>query len=399
MSPTASTVRRLTGAAIAAQVAFTAAWIVGGALQGEYSHIDQSVSELGARFADDPWVVNTGLIVFGLSVCALAPGLVHVLPRRPAATVAAVLFVVVGAVVAANAFLPLDCSFAQQACRDRFGDGELSWQTYVHSWSGLLMLLALLATPFAIARALWTRPTGLLAPSPVAIAALACGLIGLAIGAAGLGLEVGDAGRDGLNQRLRLGVMHLWLVLVAAGILHEASRDTRPTDPAPLPPRQFFGRRWSGDGEVVLRPLFLGRRFARRLRFQREADWISDEVCVLEDRATFSNGSVAGRRMLCGFLEPGRAEVATLDPPHAAAEITFDEAGYRVSPYDVAIPLGPIALTLRCRDQHRVESDGTLVDTIDARLLGVPVARATLRARFDSTGAVERGRRVSSPLG
>jgi hypothetical membrane protein len=64
-------------------VAFIASWIVAGALQHGYSHLDSGVSVLGAKNAANPLIVNAGLVVLGLSLAALGVALVSVLPRRP----------------------------------------------------------------------------------------------------------------------------------------------------------------------------------------------------------------------------------------------------------------------------------------------------------------------------
>ena len=374
--------RPLAWLALAAQPAFVVIWIVAGAVQPRYSHLDQPVSDLGASFARDPWLANAGIVLLGLSGLALAAALPRVLPRGRAA---AVLFALFAVCMIAVAFLPLDCSLSLEACRDRVRAGDVPWQTSGHLWIGLAASVALMGTPFALAYALWRRPAGGMAPPPVAIAALAAGGVGLAIAVVAFALR--DVGGDGVNERLQLLALHVWMGIVAVGILHSAPGREAPVEPVPMPPRQFFGTNWSGDGEVVLRPLWLCGRFPRRWRFRRSVDWISDELCVVRDDATFANGTQAGRRMLSGFVEPGRAEVATLDPPHARTHIVFDDDGYRVAPYELAVPFGPLALTVRCHDRHRLEPDGTLVNTIDASFLGLPVARATVRARFESDRA------------
>src|SRR4051812_3939725 len=70
--PSRSTTRLLVWGALAGQVAFVVAWIVGGALEPHYSAIDEYVSELGARDAAHAWIVNAGIVVLGLSWGALA---------------------------------------------------------------------------------------------------------------------------------------------------------------------------------------------------------------------------------------------------------------------------------------------------------------------------------------
>src|SRR3712207_4802166 len=89
-------VRALAWFAIAGQVVFVAAWIVGGALEDGYSHLDHHVSELGADTAANPFLMNAAIVVFGLSLAALAPALLRTLPERRAAKVAAGLFLLAG---------------------------------------------------------------------------------------------------------------------------------------------------------------------------------------------------------------------------------------------------------------------------------------------------------------
>src|SRR4051812_46468787 len=71
----AGTARKLAWAALAGQVVFIASWVVAGALEPGYSHLDQGVSELGARTASHAWIINAGLVVFGLTFVALGVAL------------------------------------------------------------------------------------------------------------------------------------------------------------------------------------------------------------------------------------------------------------------------------------------------------------------------------------
>src|SRR2546423_3387094 len=93
-------IRQLAWLAIAGQVAFVAAWVIAGALEPGYSAFDQAISELGARNAAHPWLMNTGFVILGLAIAALGPCLLAVLPRRRAARVAGGLFAVAGLAMA-----------------------------------------------------------------------------------------------------------------------------------------------------------------------------------------------------------------------------------------------------------------------------------------------------------
>src|SRR5207248_4068213 len=201
-----SLVRLLARIAIACQAVFIASWVVSGALQPHFSHLHSGISALGGRTAAHPWIVNTGFVLLGLSIVALAPCVLAALPRRTATGVAAAMFALAGVAMALVAAFPLDCDLAQSACKARFDAGLLSWRTDAHLWAGLVFELAFLATPFALARALW--------PRPVAAAALGSGLFGVAFTAATFAASNGAGVPDGLVERIGFVPLHLWVVVV-----------------------------------------------------------------------------------------------------------------------------------------------------------------------------------------
>ena len=370
---TNSSVRRLAWFAIAAQPLFVAAWVIAGISQPSYSHVDQSISELGARFAEHPWLVNGGFVLLGLSVAALGPGLLRVLPARASARIAAVLFVFTGAGLAALAALPLDCSFTLDAtCEPRLDAGRLSWQTEAHLWLGLILQLAIVATPFALARALRSRP--------VAPFLLAAGAYGLILGAGATALGFSDADGAGVIDRIVLGTLQVWVVLVAAGLLDAARVEPDSGEHSDVPARDFFGREWTGEGEIVYRPAFLWRFMRQHFRMQRRTTWLSERVWLVEDRSTFDDGRVYEQRRLCELEAPDRLRVTAGDLSEGAV-FDLSEEGYRLAPYTLLAPLGPLGVLLRCRDRHRMNGSGELIDTIDVRCLGVAVARIEVRAR------------------
>src|SRR3954447_22774765 len=75
-------VRRWVWIALTGQAVFIASWVVAGALEPGYSHAEQAVSELGAKDAAHAWIVNAGLVVYGLSFVALGLVLARVLRSR-----------------------------------------------------------------------------------------------------------------------------------------------------------------------------------------------------------------------------------------------------------------------------------------------------------------------------
>jgi hypothetical membrane protein len=374
-------IRSLAWFAVAAQLAFIASWLVAEALQPGYSGTASGVSALAADGARDPWIVITGFVVFGLGVAALVPGLAFVLPRRRAATVAAGLFALAGLSIVVIGASRLDCNLSNAACQARFDAGKLSWHTDVHVWAGLVMRAALILTPFALARALW--------PSPAGALALLSGAIGAAIGVTAL-ILYGSGTADGLVERIELVVVHLWIVIVAAGILYETRPAPKLPAPAPLRPRDFFGSSWSGEGVVLAGPAFLSRPFGARFTLSRETTWLSDEVGLVRDRAVLSNGRVEERLRYARFVDPSQIHVSSDDLPDGA-DVTITEGGYQAAPYRVLVPVGPLRFILKSRDQATVESDGTLKYVVRLSWHGLPVARIQMRARPVDTESTRSG--------
>jgi hypothetical membrane protein len=371
-TPPVRLARALAWAAIAGQLVFTAAWVVAGALQPGYSHIEQAVSELGARNASHPWLMNAGLVVLGLSVAGLGPAVTAVLPRRRASRVAAWLFVAAGASIILAGLFQMDCGMTQQACLDRFHAGQLSWHHDLHLWASLAFDVALVGTPFAISRSLWPAPSGLLA--------LACGTSGVAFAVIFFILARPEVATAGLAQRAGLGVVHLWVLIVAVGVLYSTRTEREPEALTPLSPRRFFAGAWRGPGELVPFPHFIWRRFPLRFEARREFTWFSDEAWLMDDVATFRSGRVERRRRFFHLVEPGRVHVTADDAPDGM-DILLEEGGYRLTSYKFVVPVGPLRFALSCRDTHELAADGTLIDTMRLSWHGLPVARITIRAR------------------
>jgi hypothetical protein len=218
--------RTLAWAAIGLQIAFVASWVVAGAMEPGYSHVDHYISELAAADAAHPGIVMAGLAGMGVSMLALAAGLTSALPSRRA--LPAMLMGAAGATMIVVAFTRLDCTrSAGPACQRLRDAGALSNADSVHSWASLAVQLFLLFTPFAIARALW--------PSPAGLAALFGGSLGVLFATAGIGLLLLGSGDEagGLVQRVGFVVIQTWLVIVAAGILWHARAPTaRPATSA-----------------------------------------------------------------------------------------------------------------------------------------------------------------------
>jgi hypothetical protein len=376
-------VRLVAWFAIAAQVLFVAAWVVAGALEDGYSHLDHHVSELGADGAANPAIVNVAILLLGLSLAAVAAALARVLPTRPATRVAVALFVLAGLGIVISAVFNADCSTAvDPACQARWDAWEVDTSAKIHGWASFGTELVLLGTPFALARALWD--------SPVSAPTLVAGVAGLAI-AVGVTVLFGiDHAPDGLTQRLSLLALHVWIVLIAVGLLWSTRRAPEPPPATPLRPSDFFANAWAGEGELVPFPAFLWRRFARRLRVRREATFLSDESWYFDDRTWLSDGTLIDeRRVFCTLVAPDRVRV-TADPLLDGTEILLEEDGYRIVPYRVSVPVGPIHFGVSVRDSATVD-DGTLVNRLRVSWFGLPVARVERRVRPEPKPGSGRG--------
>jgi hypothetical protein len=371
-----SKARALVWVAFAAQATFFASWIVAGALEPHYSNVQRYVSELAARNAAHPWIETIGLVAFGASLIAIGIAVSAALPRRRLLPL--VLFALAGAAALATAIFPLDCSTTvDHHCKVLQDASALSWQHYAHLWAGLANRVFLVLTPFALARALW--------PGTAAAVLLSCGSTGIAIGVlTAFGDDSGSA--SGLVQRIGLVVVLVWVLLVGVWILWATRGAPRTSGLIRMRPREFLARSWSGEGELVLRPFFLGRRFAQRVEARRESVWISERVWRIDDEAYFGDGRFERRQMYCEFVSDSHVRLTANDLIDGA-DVWLEPDGFRLSEFRMAWPVGPFPVIVRCGDRSYFEPDGTFVNRIEIYTLGlrIPVARVTFRMRSSGT--------------
>jgi hypothetical protein len=208
---------RLALAAIAAQPLFVAGWLLADALEEGYSARRQTVSELGAADAAHPWLLWLALAVFGAGYLALAGALAPAVRGR----LTPALFAAAGVGTILLGPVRLDCApNGEASCKARELAGDLSLVHYAHGWLSLLVVVALIATPLALARAQWPgRLAGLMLAAGAA--ALVLWVVGFVI------LDPGD-GEDGLRQRAGLVLIHGWVIAVAATLLAGARRGEPP---------------------------------------------------------------------------------------------------------------------------------------------------------------------------
>jgi len=126
-------------AAITAQGLFTLSWVIGGLVQPGYSLDAQYVSELAGHPTRHPWIVQAGIVVWGLGFIALAGAVLLGVRRRPARTGIVALLLALGVTGVCTAFFQLDCPTSiSLACRRAGQAGHLSWQHYAHGWTAFL---------------------------------------------------------------------------------------------------------------------------------------------------------------------------------------------------------------------------------------------------------------------
>jgi hypothetical protein len=176
--------------------------------------------------------------------------------------------------------------------------------------------------------------------------------------------------------------MHVWVLTIAAGILYALRRAPAPGQLVRLRPRDFFAAEWSGEGSLVVRPFFLWRHLSRPFEAHRHSTFVSDRLVRFDDEARFTASRVQRRRMYCEFVSEDRIEVTAGDLPGGAV-VDVNEDGYRVTPFRMDFPIGPVSIPIRVHDVSRVEPDGTLLNTYEARALvfGVRLARLTFKVR------------------
>ncbi len=65
------------------------------------------------------------------------------------------------------------------------------------------------------------------------------------------------------------------------------------------------------------------------------------------------------------------------------ADVQFEEGGYRLTPWRMMWPMGPVPIPIRCRDISELAPDGTFVNVIEARTLvvGIPLAQTRFYVR------------------
>jgi Protein of unknown function (DUF3833) len=145
--------------------------------------------------------------------------------------------------------------------------------------------------------------------------------------------------------------------------------------------REVFAAPWEGEG-VLWRPWWLrALPVPSAFTFRSEIrDLRGDEWDVL-DTTTFPDGTVQRRVMSCRRLAPDRLVLSAPDMP-GGAEVRPRADGFDFTPYVIRTPvLGPLRVPLRHHDRVELQPDGTMLDVIELRFLGLRVGVVTMRMR------------------
>jgi hypothetical membrane protein len=198
--------------AVIGPIAFTIAWIVSGVLQDGYSPRQDFISELAALDARYAWIMIAGFLQLGVGVIALGIGLAGGVEGR-VARIGSILVAVAGVGIIVAGVARIDCRSRLDACAARIDAGDMSWHSVTHELASLVVFLALVVAPLALARAFRgdERWRDLRAYS------IATGLVGLVL----LVLLFSDlAGSwNGVVQRVFVTVLLLWMAILGARLI------------------------------------------------------------------------------------------------------------------------------------------------------------------------------------
>jgi len=147
----------------------------------------------------------------------------------------------------------------------------------------------------------------------------------------------------------------------------------------PLDLRELFAVPWEGSG-ALWRPAWLQwLPLPTTFRFSSEIVNATTGAWDVLDTMTFPDGSTQQRRMHCRQLTPERLRLTAEDMP-GGAEVHPRSDGFDFTPYVIRTRvLGPLRIPLRHLDTVQLEPDGTMLDIIELRFLGLRVGRVTMR--------------------
>jgi hypothetical membrane protein len=175
----------------------------------EFSLVDHANSDLGADTAASPWLSNQlGSNVPGALLLVFAVGLWRSLGRHPSARVGSALVGLVGVCIFLTGFFRLDCREIDAGC------DIVSWHATAHVITAGVTILALLAAPFVLARALKHAPAwrDLWLPTlAFGVATIVTAVVASAVG-------------EGLGGLLAVFVWFVWITVLAIRLWRLAER-------------------------------------------------------------------------------------------------------------------------------------------------------------------------------
>lgn len=202
-------------AGIVGPILLTAGWVVAGLAQPEaYSWSRQEISDLGALTAEHAWIWNLADSLSGVLLTIFAVGLFPLVKLNRAGRIGAVLIGVVGVGSVIDGIAREDCPLSTSEACQRLQDGPgLSWHHQVHDIESVLVFIAILAAPFAMARA-FRQLDAMRALIPYTLAT-GISLVGVTVAYA---LLYGEAG-GGIAQRLLATLFMIWIAVLAVRVL------------------------------------------------------------------------------------------------------------------------------------------------------------------------------------
>jgi hypothetical protein len=228
--PNADPIRRLAIGSIAGQLTWVVIVIVAGLLEPGYSEVRDAVSVLGARDAAHPWIFDTAVAIWGISLMLAALALALDAKRSRRGWLGPGLIAFTGLAQILDGFpFPADCRWTIDAtCRAREAAGALSWQHYAHGITYFYGAVALLLSVFAMAWYFhgderWGR---------LDLLSLIGGLLGVLIVGGLFLLGSNEPGGDyGLVQRLALAAGGFWILVLTVGLLIVRRKPVIATEP------------------------------------------------------------------------------------------------------------------------------------------------------------------------
>ncbi len=215
-------------AGVAGACIFTVGWVAGGIAQtSSYSWPRQEISDLGALTAQHAWVWNLADSLSGALIAVLAFTLFLYAGADRAGRLGALLVGIVGVGGMFDGILREDCPLSTSAACQGLRDGPgLSWHHQAHNLESVLVGVAMLAAPFAIAKAL----PRLSAPPVLRAYCLATGVTSIA----GTVLYVRLYGHQGggIAQRFLAVIFMAWVAVLGIWMLDRAPR-LRPSRQSP----------------------------------------------------------------------------------------------------------------------------------------------------------------------